>query len=114
MREQKSSALREVEGKAHSPSLTRASTIKFLRQTYTYETYIEGNTGTGIAQLVVGHCLDTIIVSNYGGRQLDCVPSTIQALPGIVEAVGGRIPMILDGGIRRGTEVFKAHFVQTL
>lgn len=75
--------------------------------------YIEGNTGTGIAQLAVEHGVDTI-VSNHGGRQLDCVPSTIQALPGIVEALGGRIPMILDGGIHRGTDVFKSHFVQTL
>ena len=47
-------------------------------------------------------------MSNHGGRQLDTVPATIEMLPGIVQAVGGRIPVYLDGGIRRGTDVFKA------
>lgn len=46
--------------------------------------------------------------SNHGGRQLDCAPSTIQALPEIVAAVRGKIPVILDGGIRHGSDVFKA------
>lgn len=49
-----------------------------------------------------------IIVSNHGGRNLDTVPATIDALPGVVRAVGGRVPVLLDGGIRRGTDVLKA------
>ncbi|KAI5703079.1 hypothetical protein M8J75_007435 [Diaphorina citri] len=49
-----------------------------------------------------------IIVSNHGGRQLDQVPATIQALPEIVEAVGNSMEVYLDGGIRYGTDVFKA------
>jgi isopentenyl diphosphate isomerase/L-lactate dehydrogenase-like FMN-dependent dehydrogenase len=49
-----------------------------------------------------------VVVSNHGGRQLDGVPATIDALPEVVEAVGGRIPVLLDGGIRRGTDVVKA------
>jgi 4-hydroxymandelate oxidase len=49
-----------------------------------------------------------IAVSNHGGRQLDGVPATIQALPEVVEAVAGRVPVLLDGGIRRGTDVIKA------
>jgi isopentenyl diphosphate isomerase/L-lactate dehydrogenase-like FMN-dependent dehydrogenase len=49
-----------------------------------------------------------VIVSNHGGRQLDGVPATIEALPEVVEAVGGRIPVLMDGGIRRGTDVVKA------
>jgi isopentenyl diphosphate isomerase/L-lactate dehydrogenase-like FMN-dependent dehydrogenase len=44
-------------------------------------------------------------VSNHGGRQLDNAPATIDALPEVVEAVAGRIPVLLDGGIRRGTDV---------
>ena len=51
---------------------------------------------------------DGIVVSNHGGRQLDGAPGTIEALPAIVEAVGGRIPVLLDGGIRRGADVVKA------
>ena len=49
-----------------------------------------------------------VIVSNHGGRQLDHAPATIDALPKIVEAVNGKLEVILDGGIRRGTDVLKA------
>ena len=51
---------------------------------------------------------DVIYVSNHGGRQLDCAPGAIEALPAIVEAVGGRAEIVLDGGVRRGTDVIKA------
>ncbi|HJP73052.1 MAG TPA: alpha-hydroxy acid oxidase [Pseudonocardiaceae bacterium] len=60
------------------------------------------------ARLAVAHGVDGLLVSNHGGRQLDTVPATIRALPEIVAAVRGRIPIILDGGIRRGTDVIKA------
>jgi 4-hydroxymandelate oxidase len=49
-----------------------------------------------------------IIVSNHGARNLDTVPATIEALPGVVEKAGGRMPVLVDGGIRRGTDVLKA------
>jgi 4-hydroxymandelate oxidase len=49
-----------------------------------------------------------IAVSNHGGRQLDSVPATIDALPAVVDRVGGRVPVLMDGGIRRGTDVLKA------
>ncbi len=49
-----------------------------------------------------------VIVSNHGARNLDTVPATAQALPGVVAAVGGRVPVLVDGGIRRGTDVAKA------
>ena len=49
-----------------------------------------------------------VIVSNHGGRQLDTAPATIDALPAIVEAVDGRVEVLIDGGIRRGTDVVKA------
>ena len=49
-----------------------------------------------------------IVVSNHGGRALDTVPATIEALPAVVEKVAGRIPVLMDGGIRRGTDVLKA------
>ncbi|KAI8001339.1 (S)-2-hydroxy-acid oxidase GLO2 [Camellia lanceoleosa] len=51
---------------------------------------------------------DGIIVSNHGARQLDYVPATIMALEEVVKAVQGRVPVFLDGGVRRGTDVFKA------
>jgi 4-hydroxymandelate oxidase len=49
-----------------------------------------------------------IIVSNHGGRNLDTVPATIDALPGVVDRVDGRVPVLMDGGVRRGTDIFKA------
>lgn len=51
---------------------------------------------------------DAIVVSNHGGRQLDCVAPTLLALPGVLHAVGGRAEVYLDGGIRRGSDVVKA------
>jgi len=51
---------------------------------------------------------DGVIVSNHGGRTLDGVPATLDALPAVVQALAGRIPVLMDGGIRRGTDIFKA------
>ena len=60
------------------------------------------------ARIAVEHGVDGLIVSNHGGRQLDTAPATLDRLPAIVEAVGGRVPVLLDGGVRRGTDVAKA------
>jgi isopentenyl diphosphate isomerase/L-lactate dehydrogenase-like FMN-dependent dehydrogenase len=57
------------------------------------------------AALAVERGAAGVVVSNHGGRQLDNVPAAIDALPEVVEAVGGRIPVLLDGGVRRGTDV---------
>ena len=56
----------------------------------------------------VDHGADAIIVSNHGARQLDTVPATIDMLPPIAEAVDNKIEVLMDGGIRRGTDVIKA------
>ncbi|BCY08318.1 alpha-hydroxy acid oxidase [Actinoplanes sp. L3-i22] len=60
------------------------------------------------ARLAVEHGVDALIVSNHGGRQLDGAVATIDALPAVVAAVGGRVPVLVDGGIRRGTDVLIA------
>ncbi len=60
------------------------------------------------AALAVEHGADAIIVSNHGGRQLDGVAASLDALPEVVEAVGGACEVYVDGGIRRGTDVLKA------
>ena len=52
--------------------------------------------------------IDGVVVSNHGGRTVDCVPPTIQALPEVVDAVAGRAEVFVDGGFRRGTDVLKA------
>jgi L-lactate dehydrogenase (cytochrome)/(S)-mandelate dehydrogenase len=60
------------------------------------------------AREAIGRGADGIIVSNHGGRQLDGAVASIRALPAIVEAVGGRAPVLIDGGFRRGADVVKA------
>jgi 4-hydroxymandelate oxidase len=60
------------------------------------------------ARLAVEHGVDGLIVSNHGGRQLDGAVATMDALPAVVEAVDGRLPVLLDGGVRRGTDVLLA------
>jgi len=57
------------------------------------------------AELAVEHGAAGVVVSNHGGRQLDNAPPTIEALPEVAEAVEGRIPVLMDGGIRRGTDI---------
>jgi len=60
------------------------------------------------AKLAVQHGVDAVIVSNHGGRQLDGVRSAISALPDVVDAVAGNAEVLIDGGVRRGTDVLKA------
>ncbi|GAC1485603.1 MAG: hypothetical protein NVS1B9_03820 [Solirubrobacteraceae bacterium] len=60
------------------------------------------------ARLACEHGAQAVIVSNHGGRQLDDVGATIDLLPEVVEAVGGRVEVLMDGGIRRGGDVLKA------
>ena len=60
------------------------------------------------AKLAVEHGADGIVVSNHGGRYLDSVPATIEVLPEIIGQAGGRIPVLVDSGFRRGTDILKA------
>ncbi len=59
------------------------------------------------ARMAVDVGVDGIVVSNHGGRQLDSVPSTVRALPGVVEAVGDQTEVLVDGGVRTGIDVVK-------
>jgi 4-hydroxymandelate oxidase len=60
------------------------------------------------AYRAVEHGVGGIVVSNHGARQMDTAPATIEVLPRCAEAVGGRVPILLDGGVRRGLDVLKA------
>jgi L-lactate dehydrogenase (cytochrome) len=60
------------------------------------------------ARRAADHGVDGLIVSNHGGRQLDGTPASIEALPAIADAVGDRLEILLDGGVRRGTDVVRA------
>jgi isopentenyl diphosphate isomerase/L-lactate dehydrogenase-like FMN-dependent dehydrogenase len=61
------------------------------------------------ARLAIEHGFDGILVSNHGGRATETLRSTLEALPEVVAEVGNRVPVFVDGGFRRGTDVFKAH-----
>jgi isopentenyl diphosphate isomerase/L-lactate dehydrogenase-like FMN-dependent dehydrogenase len=69
---------------------------------------IKGLTTREDARLCIEHGIDGILVSNHGGRVTETLEATIEALPEVVEGVNGRIPVFVDGGFRRGTDVFKA------
>jgi (S)-mandelate dehydrogenase len=88
-------------------SLTWES-LGWLRSLWDGPLLVKGLLGAADARRALQHGADGIVVSNHGGRQLDAAPASIGALPAILDAVGGRIPVLVDGGIRRGSDVVKA------
>ncbi|OMH84841.1 Hydroxyacid oxidase 1 [Zancudomyces culisetae] len=92
---------------AVDPSLTWED-MKWLKRQTKLPVLVKGVLTAQDAVLAVEHGMDGIVVSNHGGRQLDTAPATIDALAEVAEAVNGRIPVLMDGGVRRGTDVFKA------
>jgi 4-hydroxymandelate oxidase len=82
--------------------------VDHLRKATTLKLLIKGIDTREDARLAVEHGIDGILVSNHGGRSTETGRSTIEALPEVVNEVRGRIPVFLDGGVRRGTDVFKA------
>jgi isopentenyl diphosphate isomerase/L-lactate dehydrogenase-like FMN-dependent dehydrogenase len=79
-----------------------------LRHIVTGKLVVKGVVTGEDADLCVKHGADGVIVSNHGGRDEESLRSTIECLPEVVDACKGRVPVLLDGGIRRGTDVFKA------
>jgi L-lactate dehydrogenase (cytochrome) len=82
--------------------------IAWIRERWKKPIIIKGILDPEDARMAVESGADGIVVSNHGGRQLDGALSSIRALPAAAEAVGGRIPIILDGGVRSGLDVLKA------
>jgi len=83
-------------------------TLRQLRDSSKIPVMVKGVLTSEDTEQAVKHGLSGVIVSNHGARQLDQVGSTIKALPECVQAAGGKIPVLVDGGFRRGTDVFKA------
>jgi 4-hydroxymandelate oxidase len=79
-----------------------------IRKSWKGKFFIKGIDTREDAALCLEHGIDGILVSNHGGRATETLRPTIEALPEVVAAVGGRIPVFVDGGFRRGTDVFKA------
>jgi len=100
-------ARKQVGGLPVSGSSTWAD-LAWLRSKTALPIMLKGVLHEEDAKLAVKAGMDGIIVSNHGGRELDTVPATITVLPRIIKAVGNRVPVLLDGGVRRGTDVIKA------
>ncbi len=83
-------------------------TLQRLREATKLPVVVKGVLTAEDTELAVKNGMSGVIVSNHGARQLDQVGSTIEALPECVKAAGGKIPVLVDGGFRRGTDVFKA------
>jgi 4-hydroxymandelate oxidase len=82
--------------------------IDWLRKTTTLKVALKGIMHPGDARLAADAGVDAILISNHGGRQLDTVPPAIELLPAIADELGGKLPLLVDGGIRRGTDIVKA------
>lgn len=89
------------------PSLTWASLAK-LREWTSLPVLLKGVVHPDDAARALDHGVDGLVVSNHGGRQIDRSVATLDALPGVVERVGGRVPVILDSGVRGGADAFAA------
>jgi len=91
----------------YAPDLTWDD-LTWIREAAPVPLLVKGLMTAEDARLAVGAGVDAIVVSNHGGRQLDSVHAPITVRPEIVEAVEGRVPVLVDGGFRRGADVFKA------
>jgi FMN-dependent dehydrogenase len=89
------------------PSVTWKD-VEWIRSLWTGPLIVKGVLEPADAKMAVDAGAQAIVVSNHGGRQLDSVPSTIAALPATVDAVGDRIEVLFDGGVRSGLDVVKA------
>ena len=89
------------------PSLTWEN-LSFLRSTTKLPILLKGVLDPEDARVAVDRGVSGIVVSNHGGRQVDGAVASVDALPAIVDAVGGEVPVLLDSGIRCGADIFKA------
>jgi len=94
-------------GRDQDPSLDW-EVIKRVRDVWPGKLLIKGVVLPADAERAVSVGCDGVIVSNHGGRQLDTELASFDALPGVARAIGGKASVLLDGGIRRGSDIFKA------
>jgi isopentenyl diphosphate isomerase/L-lactate dehydrogenase-like FMN-dependent dehydrogenase len=92
----------------HNPPDATWATLDRLRKLTKLKLVIKGLDNAEDARVAVERGVDGIVVSNHGGRSFETLRATIDCLPEVVGAVRGRIPIFIDGGIRRGTDIYKA------
>ncbi len=94
-------------GEVVDPTVTW-SDLEWLRSVSSLPLLVKGILTSEDARLACEHGVDGVVVSNHGGRQLDGAPASLDALPEVVDAVSGRCLVLMDGGVRRGTDVVMA------
>jgi L-lactate dehydrogenase (cytochrome) len=99
-------AFREWVDAQFDPSITWDD-IAWVRENWKGRLVVKGVLDPEDARRAVDVGVDGVVVSNHGGRQLDCVPSTARALPDVVDAVGSDVEVLVDGGVRTGLDVVK-------
>jgi isopentenyl diphosphate isomerase/L-lactate dehydrogenase-like FMN-dependent dehydrogenase len=82
--------------------------LRWIRDLWRGPIVVKGVLTGDDARLAIDEGAAAVVVSNHGGRQLDCVPASLRALPEIVAAVNGQVEVLMDGGIRRGADIVKA------
>lgn len=91
-----------------NPSAANWSYMDRLRKLTKMKLIIKGIDTAEDASLCLEHGADAVVVSNHGGRATETLRSTIDSLSEVVDAVGSRLPVLVDGGFRRGTDIYKA------
>ena len=82
--------------------------LSYLRERTSLPIYLKGVQHRDDARLAIEHGVDGIVVSNHGGRQVDNAVASLDALPGVVDEVAGRVPVLFDSGVRSGADAFVA------
>jgi L-lactate dehydrogenase (cytochrome) len=94
--------------RALEQSMVSWADLRWIRDAWPGKIVVKGVHTADDARMAIDAGADAVVVSNHGGRQLDGVAATIRVLPEVVAAVDGRVEVLLDGGIRRGSDVVKA------
>lgn len=105
----------QVSAQTHAALLSRATdrtldwaSLDWVRRHWSRPVLLKGLLDPEDARRAIDHGVDAIVVSNHGGRQLDAAQATIDVLPEMIAAVGDRVPVLVDSGFRRGSDVVKA------
>ncbi|RDW81024.1 alpha-hydroxy acid oxidase [Aspergillus mulundensis] len=93
---------------AYDNDIEWSDIMPFFRKHTKMQIWGKGIYTAADAELAIQHGFDGIVISNHGGRQLDSVPASLDVLREVVPVAKGKIPIAVDGGIRRGTDIFKA------
>jgi L-lactate dehydrogenase (cytochrome) len=107
LRTDPSETLREARGRMFNPTLSMDD-LAWLRERWTGKLVVKGVMRVDDAREIASVGADGIVVSNHGGRQLDRAATPLEVLPSIVEAVGDRLEVLVDGGVRSGADVIAA------